>query len=96
MKISDLVGKNVAVNCDSKEKIDILIKTLEERGYKYDHDGIRPDECHTKSMIETLSEYGIRIYVDLTNGYIDCAFPKFYHEAGYKIIKFEELEFEEV
>lgn len=36
MRISDLVGKNIAVYCDTKEKIDVLIKTLEERGYRYD------------------------------------------------------------
>lgn len=92
MKINDLVGKNIAVYCDGKEKIDILIKTLEERGYKYDDS--YQGETHTKNVIETLSKYGITIYIDLTEGCIDCAFPKFYLKAGYKIIKFEELELE--
>lgn len=93
MKISDLVGKYIAVYCDTKEKIDILIKTLEERGYKYDES--YQGETHTKNVINTLSKNGITIYIDLTEGYIDCAFPKFYRKAKYKVIKFEELELED-
>lgn len=92
MKISDLVDKYIAVHCDTKEKIDILIKTLEEHGYKYDDR--YQNECYTKNIIETLSNYGMTIYIDLTEGCINCAFPKFYHKAEYKIIKFEELELE--
>lgn len=85
MNVKDLIGKKIAVHCDTEDKATKVIKVINK------HLSREEDYCQDAiSLIFVL--FGSDIFICAENEEWEYCTEEWFLENGYEVIKFEDLE----
>lgn len=91
-KINDLIGKKVAIYCNTKKKASKFLKECENLELCWRSGA----EVFSKSCKYSFSRYGSETCFSMANptevGEIEYSPKSMYKEMGYQIVDFEEIE----